>query len=93
MLNEYYAIIGVLTFLLIIAVIFIYITYGTLKELNDYNDEVLEDLRLTINRYNRNWHHSRKLRRKLLEINFNTSTKTKIEEQVKNLVEENKKAR
>ena len=93
MLNEYYTTIAVLVSLLILAVIFIYIFYSTLKELNDYTDEVLEDLRLTINRYNRNWYHSSKLRKKLLEIDVNVMTKVQIEEKIKKLVEENKKAR
>lgn len=73
MWNEYIVIIWVLAFLLFLAVLFSIIVFKTLKDLNTYNDEILEDLRKMNNRYNRENYHFRNLKLKLIDFHDKNS--------------------
>lgn len=66
MLNEYAAIIWILVFLLLLALLFLYACYNTLKRLNEHCDELEveheKEIKTLENRYFRKRYHFNKLR-------------------------------
>jgi len=82
MLKEYVIIISVLSFLLLLAVIFLYGMYKTLEALNEGYDEISEELkdteeklRLETNKYQREGYHFRNLRKSITELVESESSK------------------